>query len=132
MGSVADYCQHHLPSVAPRLSAIAAIAGYLTMQLSACVPRVPIVYAFQHALQAVAAWKDLGSLRAATEYVAGLPPGIINVSFSTAGLGRIPSGMSRCAGGHLTLKPSSVWLLLPCTPSSSLFAGVLLCDLEHL
>jgi hypothetical protein len=41
--------------------------------------------------QAVTTWKDLGSKRAAEEYVAHLPVGLINISFSTAGLTSLPN-----------------------------------------
>ncbi len=40
--------------------------------------------------QAVRTWKDMGSTRAAEAYVTHLPPGILNVSFSTAGLPALP------------------------------------------
>ncbi|KAG1673781.1 hypothetical protein FOA52_002350, partial [Chlamydomonas sp. UWO 241] len=45
--------------------------------------------------QAVSTWKDLGSARAAAEYVEALAPGVVNISFSTAGLPGLPSAMSR-------------------------------------
>ncbi len=35
-------------------------------------------------------WQDLGSQRAAEQYAASLPLGLVNVSFSTAGLSRVP------------------------------------------
>lgn len=41
--------------------------------------------------QAVTTWKDLGSAKSAEEYAAQLPAGILNVSFSTAGLSHLPS-----------------------------------------
>ncbi len=40
--------------------------------------------------QAVAGWKALGSQRAAEEYVSCLHPGLLNISFSTAGLPGLP------------------------------------------
>ena len=45
-------------------------------------------------MQAVTTWKDLGSVRAAEEYVQHLNPALINISFSTAGLTSLPD-MSR-------------------------------------
>jgi hypothetical protein len=56
--------------------------------------------------QAVTTWKDLGSKRAAEEYVAHLPVGLINISFSTAGLTSLPN-LKRWVGGM------GMWCILP-------------------
>jgi len=67
-----------------------------------------------NASQAVATWKDLGSAVAASEYVQNLNQGVVNISFSTAGLvalpdmGRLPYLESVAACFNSFGDPSSV------------------------
>lgn len=65
-------------------------------------------------LQAVTTWKDLGSAAAAAEYIRNLNQGVVNISFSTAGLcvlpdlGRLPFLESVAACFNTFVDPASI------------------------